>query len=48
MFNAKAKKAFKDIKRVFNKALILRHFDSLKLIRVETDALRYIVGGIMS
>ena len=48
MFNAKAKEAFKELKRVFSKALMLRHFDPLKLTRVETDALGYIVGGIMS
>ena len=48
MFNAKAKKAFKELKWVFSKVSILRHFDPLKLTRMETDALRYIVKEIMS
>ena len=48
MFNTKVKKAFKKLIKVFNKALILRHFNLLKLTRVKTNSLGHIKKKILS
>ncbi len=44
----KAKQAFIYLRKAFTKALILRHFDPECHIRIETDALGFIIGGVLS
>ncbi len=43
-----AKEAFIYLWKVFTEALILRHFDQECHIRIETDALGYAIGGVLS
>ncbi len=43
-----AKEAFIHLQKAFTKALILRHFDPECHIRIETDALGYAIGGVLS
>ncbi len=43
-----AKKAFIHLQKAFTKALILRHFDPEYHIQIETDALGYAIGEILS
>ncbi len=43
-----AKKAFIYLWKAFTKAPILRHFDSEYHIQIETDTLRYAIGGVLS
>ena len=43
-----AKEAFNQLRQVFTKALILRHFDPECHIWIETDALGYAIGGVLS
>ena len=43
-----AKKAFIQLRKVFTKAPILRHFDLERYIRIETDALGYTISGVLS
>ena len=43
-----AKKAFIQLRQVFTKALILRHFDSECHIQIETNASRYAIRGVLS
>ncbi len=44
----KAKKAFIHLQKAFTKALILRHFDLECHIRIETDASRSAISGVLS
>ena len=44
----KARLAFTKLRKAFTKALILRHFDLEYNIRIETDALSYAIGGVLS
>ncbi len=43
-----AKKAFIHLQKAFTETPILRHFDLECRIRIETDALGYAIGGILS
>ncbi len=43
-----AKKAFIYVQKAFIKTLILRHFDSESYIWIKTNALGYIIDGILS
>ncbi len=43
-----AKKAFIHLQKAFTEILILRHFDLEHHIQIETDALRYTIGGVLS
>ena len=43
-----AKKAFIYLQKVFAKALIFRHFDLKCYIWMKTDALKYIIGKVLS
>ena len=43
-----AKKAFDQLRQAFTKALILQHFDPERYIRVEIDASRHAIGGLLS
>ena len=47
-FNPKARLAFTQLRQAFVKALILHHFDPESHIWIETDALGYAIGGILS
>ncbi len=44
----KAKDTFIHLKKDFNKALILRHFDLKCYICIQTDALGYAIGRVLS
>ena len=44
----KARSAFNRLRLTFIKALILRHFDPECHIRIETDALSYAIGGVLT
>jgi hypothetical protein len=44
----KARQAIETLKKAFTLDTILRHFDLDKEIIVETDALDYVLGGILS
>ncbi len=44
----KAKKAFIYLQKAFTEAPIFRHFDPEHHIRIETDALGYAIGGVLS
>ena len=46
-FTSGAKPPFAKLKQVFVKALILYHFDLERYIRIETDVLRYVIGGVL-
>ena len=46
--NPGAREAFNQLKQAFTKVLILRHFDSECHIQIETDALSYAIGGVLS
>lgn len=48
LLGSEARKAFQDLKLRFTQAPILRHFDSLLRIIVETDASKFAIGGILS
>ncbi len=43
-----AKEAFIHLQKAFTKAPILRHFDQECHIQIETDALGYVIGGVLS
>ena len=43
-----AKKAFDQLCQAFNEAPILQYFDPEQYIRVETDASRHVIGGVLS
>ena len=43
-----ARQAFTQLRQAFTKAPILRHFDLKCHIRIETDALGYAIGGVLS
>ncbi len=43
-----AKEAFIHLQKAFTKALILRHFDPERHIRIETDTSGYAIGRILS
>ena len=43
-----ARKAFNQLRQVFTKAPILRHFDLECHIRIKTDASSYAIGGVLS
>ena len=43
-----AKLAFIELRQAFLKAPILHHFDPEYYIRIETDALGYVIGGVLS
>ena len=43
-----ARKAFIELRQAFIKAPILHHFEPKRHIRVDTDALGYAIGGILS
>ena len=43
-----AREAFNQLKQAFTKAPILRHFDPECHIGIETDALGYAIGGVLS
>ena len=47
-FTPGAKLAFTELRQAFIKAPILHHFDPKHHIRVETDALGYAIGGVLS
>ena len=47
-FTPGAKLAFTKLKQAFFKASILHHFDLEHHIRIETDALGYAIGGVLS
>ncbi len=47
-FTPGAKKAFIQLQKAFIKAPILRHFDQKRHIRIETDALGYVISGVLS
>ena len=40
--------AFQRLTNVFNKAPLLKHFDSQLLIQIETNALKYALAGILT
>ena len=42
------KKAFDQLRQALIEALILQHFDPEQYIRVETDALRHVINGVLS
>ena len=42
------KRAFDQLCQAFTEVLILQHFNPEQYIRVETDALRYVIGGMLS
>ncbi len=44
----RAKKAFIHLQKAFTEALILRHFDPERHIWIETYALEYDIGGVLS
>ena len=44
----KAQQAFKELKVVFLSIPLLAHFNPIKLIVVETNALGYVIVGIIS
>ena len=44
----KARLAFTQLRQAFVKTLILHHFDPKSHIRIETDALGYAIGGVLS
>ena len=43
-----ARQAFTQLRQVFTKAPILRHFDPECYIRIETNASNYAIGGVLS
>ena len=43
-----AREAFNQLRQAFTEAPILRHFDPECHIRIETDALGYAIGGVLS
>ena len=43
-----ARQAFTQLRQAFTEALIFRHFDSERHIRIETDASSYAIGGVLS
>ena len=43
-----ARQAFTQLRQVFTKASILRHFDLKCHIRIETDVSSYAIGGVLS
>ena len=43
-----AKTAFDQLRQAFTEVPIFQHFDSEQYIRVETDALRHAIGGVLS
>ena len=43
-----ARRAFTQLRQAFTEAPILRHFDSERHIRIETDASSYAIGGVLS
>ena len=43
-----AKETFIYLRKTFTKALIFRHFDLERHIRIETDTLRYAIRGVLS
>ena len=45
---SEAKLAFLRLRQAFTEAPILHHFDPKRYIRIETDASRYAIGGILS
>ncbi len=45
---SEAKKAFIHLQKAFTEAPVLRHFDPKCHIRIETDALGYAIGGVLS
>ena len=45
---SEAKLAFAELRQAFVKAPILHHFDLECHIRIETDVLRYAIGGVLS
>ena len=47
-FTPKARLAFTQLRQAFVKAPILHHFDPESHIRIETDALGYAIGGVLS
>ena len=42
-----SKKAFRCLRKAFTKAPILRDFDPERPIRIETDVLGYVIGGVL-
>ena len=42
------RQAFTQLRQTFTEALILRHFDPKYYIRIETDALGYAIGDVLS
>ena len=46
--NPDTREAFNQLRQVFTEAPILRHFDLKCHIRIETDALGYAIGGVLS
>ena len=42
------RRAFTQLRQVFTQALILRHFDPERYIRIKTDAFGYAIGGVLS
>ncbi len=47
-FISEAKKTFIYLWKAFSEALILRHFDPERHIRIETNTLRYAISGVLS
>ena len=43
-----AGQAFTQLRQAFTEALIFRHFDPDRYIRIETDASGYAIGGVLS
>ena len=43
-----ARRAFTQLRQAFTETLILRHFNSERYIRIETDAFGYTIGGVLS
>ena len=46
--NPDARQAFTQLRQAFTKALLLRHFDPERHIRINTNASGYAIGGILS
>ena len=46
-FTPKAKLAFTQLRQAFVEAIILNHFDPESHIRIETNALGYVIGGVL-
>ena len=47
-FTPRAKLAFAKLRQAFIKTQILHHFNSECHIRIETDILRYMIGGVLN